>query len=103
MCTNEHVKSNFPHSHKLFLQKIFLKIKLRKFLQKCLTQEEIVISTTEVTYVCLEYSNFRDANSIFMISDFNVPSNAFGTAELSCIVGVTAILRLLERKTSTFL
>ena len=38
---------NFLHPPKLLLQKIFLKIKLRKFLQKCLTPEKIVISTPE--------------------------------------------------------
>ena len=32
---------------KLLLQDIFLKIKLRKFLQKCLTPEKIVISTPD--------------------------------------------------------
>ena len=45
MSANRHVKINFPHPLKLLLQKIFLKIKLRKFLQKCPTPEKIVIST----------------------------------------------------------
>ena len=48
MCPNGHVKIYFRHPAKL-LQEIFLKIKLRKFLQKCQTQEKIVISTPEVT------------------------------------------------------
>ena len=43
-CKN-HAEINFPRSHKLFLQKIFLKIKLRKYLQKCLTPEKMVIIT----------------------------------------------------------
>ena len=43
-CTNQHVKINCPHSYKLLLQKILLKIKLRKFLQKSLTPEKIIIS-----------------------------------------------------------
>ena len=38
---------------------------------------------------------------IFMINDF--PNNAFGTAELCCTVGLTAILRLLQMKNSTFI
>ena len=33
----------------------------------------------------------------------NFPNNAFETTEFWCIVGLTAILRLLQRKNSTFL
>ena len=41
---------------------------------------------------------------MFMISDFNIfPKNAIETAEFWCIVGLTAILRSLQRKNSTFL
>ena len=48
----------------------------------------------QVTYVCEEYSKFQDSKSDFMINDFNIfPNNAFETAELLCIVGLTAILR----------
>ena len=48
MCSNGHVKINFRHPFKL-LQEIFLKIKLRKFLQKCSTLEKIVFSTPELS------------------------------------------------------
>ena len=41
---NRNVKINFLHPPELLLQKIFLKIKLRKFLQKCPTPEKIIIS-----------------------------------------------------------
>ena len=41
---NEDVKFNFLPPAKL-LQEIFLKIKLRKFLQKCSTLEKFIIST----------------------------------------------------------
>ena len=47
MCANRHIKINFPHPPKLLLQKIFLKINLRKFQQKCPTPEKIVISNPE--------------------------------------------------------
>ena len=46
---------------------------------------------------------------IFKIQDIydqcikNFPNNAFETAELWCTVGLTAILRLLKRKSSFFL
>ena len=33
----------------------------------------------------------------------NFPNNAFDTAEFWCIVSLTAILHLLQRKNSTFL
>ena len=37
-----------------------------------------------------------------MISDFKIfPKNALETAEFLCFVGLTAILRLLQRKSST--
>ena len=37
-----------------------------------------------------------------MISDFKIfPKNALETAEFWCFVGLTAILRLLQRKNST--
>ena len=45
MCTSGHLKINLPHPAKLLLQEIFLKTKLRKFLQKCLTPEKIINST----------------------------------------------------------
>ena len=38
-----------------------------------------------------------------MISGFRFSKNAFKTAEFCCIVGLTAILRLLQRKNSIFL
>ena len=37
-----------------------------------------------------------------IISHLCLPNKAFETAEFWCIVGLTAILRLLERKNSTF-
>ena len=37
-----------------------------------------------------------------MISDFKFPNNAFETGEFWCIVGLTAILRLLQGKTPLF-
>ena len=51
----------------------------------------------------MEYSNFRDSESIFMILDFNVfPNNPFETAEFWFIVSLIAILGLLQRKTPLF-
>ena len=47
--------------------------------------------------VCRLGSNFQDSKSIFMIGDL------FETAEFWCIVGLTAILRLLQRKITFFL
>ena len=39
-----------------------------------------------------------------MMSDFKIfPNNAFEAAEILCIVGLTTILLLLQRKNSTFL
>ena len=40
-----YVKINFLHPSKLVLQEVFLKMKLRKFLQKCSTPEKIIISS----------------------------------------------------------
>ena len=51
MCANGLVKTNFPHATNLFFQEIFLKIKLRKFLQKCLAPEKIVNSTTGIYFI----------------------------------------------------
>ena len=38
-----------------------------------------------------------------MISDFEIPNNAFHAVEFWWIIGLTVILRLLQKKSSTFL
>ena len=58
----------------------------------------------QVTYVCEGCNNLQDSNSVFMITDFNIfPINNFGTAKFWWIVGLTALLRLFQRKNSPFL
>ena len=51
MCDNGHVKINFPHLTKLFFQERFLKTKMRKFLQKCLTPEKNVNSAPAFYFI----------------------------------------------------
>lgn len=53
MCTNGHLKINLPYPAKLLLEEIFLKIKSRKFIQKCLTPEKIFNSSPVLTKVLL--------------------------------------------------
>ena len=52
----------------------------------------------------MEYSIFQDSKSIFMVLDFKIfPNNSFETAEFWFIVGLIAVLGLLQRKTPLFL
>ena len=56
-----------------------------------------------VTYICEEYSNFQDSKSTFFISDFKLFfNNDFETAEVWCIIGLTAFSHLLQRKNPLF-
>ena len=57
----------------------------------------------KVTYVSEEYNNFQDSKSVFMISDFKIPSNAFHASEFWWILDLTVILRSLQKKNSIFL
>lgn len=54
MWAKAYLKINLTHPAKLLLQETFLKIKLRKFLQKCLIPEKIVNSTLVSQCFCLQ-------------------------------------------------
>ena len=51
-----------------------------------------------MTYVCKLYNNLQDSKSIL-----NFSNNVFEAAEFLCIVSLTTILCLLQRKNFTLL
>ena len=61
----------------------------------------------QVTYTYTEEdNNCQDSILVFMVSDLtmvNFPNNVLETAGFWCIIRLTAILRLLQRKNSIFL